>query len=171
MAEPESRPVVVMGVQGSGKSTIGALLAQAMNYQFLDGDDLHSAEAKAKMAAGKPLDDHDREPWLKRVGTAIAEGQANGITLVVACSALKEKYRSWIRALAPDVLFVHLEGAQSLVAQRLAHRNHEYMPTQLLDSQFQTLEPLTDQELGLVVNIDSDPNTVVGRIAKELISK
>jgi gluconokinase len=159
-------PIVVMGVQGSGKSTVGRLLADELGLRFLDGDDLHSSAAKAKMASGHPLTDADRLPWLTRIAETIATALDAGETAVVACSALKRSYRDLMRDIVPGLVFAELYGDQSLVAERLSHRNHEYMPTHLLDSQFATLEPLAADEAGLRVSLTKTPDEIVGAITE-----
>jgi gluconokinase len=141
-----------MGVSGCGKSTVGALLAQALGGTFIDGDDLHSEGNIAKMASGTPLTDEDREPWLREVGARLASA---GGTVVIACSALKRTYRDLIRTTAPDTAFVHLHGNRELLAQRLARPDH-FMPSSLLDSQLATLEPLGPDEQGVQLDI-ADP--------------
>jgi gluconokinase len=162
-----SRPIIVMGVQGSGKSTIGRDLAASQGRRFIDGDDLHTPEAKAKMASGHPLTDDDRRPWLTHIAQVIAEALESGEAIVVACSALKRQYRDLMREIVPSLLFVHLSGSQQLIAERLSHRNHEYMPQTLLDSQFATLEPLEVDEAGAVVDLSQTPDEIVGCIKKE----
>jgi gluconokinase len=159
-------PIVVMGVQGSGKSTVGRLLADELGLRFLDGDDLHSSAAKAKMASGHPLTDTDRLPWLTRIADTMASALAAGESTVVACSALKRSYRDLMRDIVPGLVFAELYGDQSLVAERLSQRNHEYMPTHLLDSQFATLEPLCDDEAGLRVSLTKTPDEIVGAITE-----
>ncbi|KGJ80394.1 hypothetical protein GY21_02770 [Cryobacterium roopkundense] len=154
--------MVVMGVQGCGKSTVGRHLAEALGMPFEDGDDLHSAEARAKMASGHPLTDEDRLPWLTRIAERIRESVESGDPLVVACSALKHGYRDLMRGIVPTLVFVELYGDQALIAERLTHRNHEYMPPALLDSQFATLEPLGADEAGLRVNLANTPDGIVG---------
>ena len=155
-------PIIVMGVQGCGKSTVGRQLSDALGIRFEDGDDLHSAEARAKMASGQPLTDADRIPWLTRVSERIRESVDAGEPLVVACSALKRGYRDLMRAIVPTLVFVELYGDQALIAERLTHRNHEYMPPALLDSQFATLEPLAADEAGLRIDLATTPDNIVG---------
>jgi gluconokinase len=140
-------PLIVMGVSGCGKSTVGAAIARAHGLVFLDGDELHPAASVAKMAAGIPLTDDDRRPWLDAVADALANGRAD----IIACSALRRGYRDRIRAGVPDAYFIHLDGGPDLIASRIATRAHEFMPVSLLASQFATLEPLQDDEAGRVV--------------------
>ncbi|KFF60492.1 transferase [Cryobacterium sp. MLB-32] len=157
-----------MGVQGCGKSTVGRQLAEALGMLFEDGDDLHTAEARAKMASGHPLTDADRIPWLARIAEGIAESVGRGEPMVVACSALKRSYRDLMRAVAPTLMFVELFGDQALIAERLTHRNHEYMPPTLLDSQFAALEPLAADEAGVRVDLTNTPDDIVGRVLEFL---
>lgn len=153
LANKQYPPLVVMGVQGSGKSTAGQAVAARLGLPFLDGDDLHPVSNKAKMASGHPLTDEDREPWLRAIGRELAAGLEKGTAIVVACSALKRQYRDLIRSYAPDTQFIHLEGSRELIAERLSRRDHEYMPPTLLDSQFATLEPLGEDEAGIRLSI------------------
>jgi carbohydrate kinase (thermoresistant glucokinase family) len=151
--------LVVMGVSGSGKTTIGHTLAAQLHVPFVDGDDLHPAANVRKMASGTPLTDEDRVPWLKRVGEVLAS--ASGI--VVACSALRRSYRDAIRAVAPDVVFVQLDVGAAELESRLRVRRHHYMPASLLPSQLASLEPLQDDEAGVRVNAAGPPADVVAR--------
>jgi len=161
-------PLIVMGVSGSGKSTIGQALADHFGIEFIDGDDLHPRANKEKMAAGQALNDEDRAPWLEIIADRIGAELADGKPIVVACSALKKKYRSVLNSYAPSTVFVHLVGGRDLVAERQSHRHHEYMPTSLLDSQFQTLEPLVDGERGIAVDIGQTPEAIVDEIAARI---
>ena len=162
---PQPPLVVVMGVSGSGKSTVGALLAERLGVPFLDADDLHPITNVDKMSQGVPLTDDDRWPWLAKVGAAMAEASGTGI--VVACSALKRSYRDAIRDRAPSAVFVHLHGERELLAQRLGLRVGHFMPGSLLDSQLATLEPPGDDE-GVTVSIDQDPGSAAETIAGRL---
>jgi len=135
--------LVVMGVSGCGKSTIGQALAASLGWPFLDADDFHPPANVEKMAAGQPLADADRWPWLDRIADELRAVLARGGHAVLACSALREAYRARLRR-AGDVRFVHLQGDQATIAARLALRQHKYMPPSLLPSQFATLEPPAD---------------------------
>jgi len=149
--------LVVMGPSGSGKSVIGALLASRLHVDFIDADDLHPAANRAKMISGVPLDDVDRMPWLDIVGEALAAAPDGA---VVACSALRRRYRDRLRAAAPDAVFVELDVDARTLADRMSHRRH-FMPPSLLESQLATLEPLADDEAGVVVSNVGPPETVV----------
>jgi gluconokinase len=150
-----------MGVSGSGKTTVGHLLGEAMGVPFLDGDDLHSSGNKAKMRAGNSLDDAERLPWLQAIGRLITAESERGVPIVVACSALKRSYRDVLREFAPGLLFVHLDGDPSLIVGRIQQRRHEYMPSSLLLSQVEILEPLGTGESGIVVEIGLSPGEIV----------
>jgi gluconokinase len=163
---PQPPLIVVMGVSGSGKSTVGALLAEQLGVPFEDADALHPAANVAKMAAGIPLTDVDRWPWLALVGQALHAASRTG--LVVACSALKRAYRDAILAEAPAVRFVYLHGSRELLAQRLGHREGHFMPASLLDSQLATLEPLEPDEPGITVDITEDPGLLAQQITGSL---
>lgn len=144
-----SRYIVVMGVSAVGKSTVGAALAERLGVPFLDADDLHDPAAVALMAAGVPLTDAERMPWLARVGDALA-AQPGGA--VIACSALARRYRDAIRTTAPDAIFVHLDAPADVLAIRAGTREGHFMPASLLASQLATLEPLDDDETGFAVD-------------------
>ena len=156
--------VVVMGVSGCGKSTVGAALAEALGWRFLDADDFHPPENVAKMAAGTPLTDDDRWPWLDRVVEALRAATAQQRSAVLACSALREAYRARL-ARAGALRFVHLRGDAATIAQRLAARQHRYMPATLLSSQFATLEPPAD---AIDIDVRSDCATQVAQIVAAL---
>ena len=150
-----------MGVSGCGKSTVGALIADELSLPFVDADSLHQRANVEKMAAGIPLNDDDRWPWLARVGQVLAEhgGATGGVT--VACSALKRIYRDAILAEAPGAIFVHLNGTKAVLSSRLQGRSGHFMPSALLDSQLATLEPLEPGEPGVVVDIDATVAAIV----------
>lgn len=139
-----------MGVSGSGKSTVGAALAQRLRVPFVDTDALHPPANIAKMAAGEPLDDDDRYPWLERVGEWLARHPDGG---VASCSALKRKYRDQLRAHCPRVGFLHLRGSSELIRSRIAARTGHFMPAELLRSQLHALQPLGADEAGVTVDI------------------
>jgi carbohydrate kinase (thermoresistant glucokinase family) len=152
--------IVVMGVTGCGKTTVGIALAEALGIEFIDSDDLHSEANKKKMSSGIPLTDSDREPWLQEVSKALQSHES----IVVACSALKKGYRSTILAGAPTTKFVHLNGSQELIFARLSERSHHFMPIGLLDSQFHTLEPLDHTETGKVFEISQPVDQIVNEV-------
>lgn len=156
-----SAPVVVMGVSGSGKSTVGAALARRMRVPFLDADTLHPAANVAKMAAGHPLDDDDRYPWLDTVGEWLAAHRDGG---VASCSALKKTYRDRLRAHCPGVEFVHLSGSAELIAGRLTARTDHFMPAALLRSQLDTLEALGPDEAGTTVDAGRGVDAIVDAV-------
>ncbi|TFD57641.1 hypothetical protein E3T43_07995 [Cryobacterium sp. Hh7] len=159
--------IVVMGVSGSGKSTIGALLAHALAVPFLDADGLHPQANIVKMASGVPLTDADRWPWLAQVGRALSDAGAAGTGLVIACSALKRVYRESIVAAAPNVRFVHLTGTFDVLGNRLEGRSEHFMPPALLRSQLATLEELQADEPGFAVDIDQPAvNAVTESVAR-----
>ncbi|WP_127479009.1 gluconokinase [Nocardioides pantholopis] len=151
-------PLVVMGVSGSGKSTIGAALSQRLGVPFADGDDFHPEANIAKMSRGEPLDDDDRWPWLERIGDWLAEHPEGG---VMSCSALKRKYRDQLRGHAPATEFVLLEGSREVIERRQASRPGHFMPASLLTSQFATLEPLGPDERGVVLDVDQSVEAIV----------
>jgi gluconokinase len=157
--------VVVMGVTGSGKTTVGLLLAHQLGVPFADADDFHSPEMKAKMAAGHPLDDTDRAPWLRRLADWLA-GQPGGC--VLACSALKRSYRDVLRSGAPELALLHLAGEPAVVSERVTHRQHHYMPASLVGSQYAALEPLQPDEFGVAIDFTLDPERIVERFLREI---
>jgi gluconokinase len=152
--------IVVMGVTGCGKTTVGIALAEALGIEFIDSDLLHSESNKKKMSSGTPLTDSDREPWLQEVSKALQSHKS----VVVACSALKKSYRSTILAGVPTTKFVHLNGSQELIFARLSERSHHFMPIGLLDSQFETLEPLSEAECGKVFEISKPIDEIVREV-------
>ncbi|GAA3739413.1 gluconokinase [Leifsonia bigeumensis] len=160
--------IVVLGVSGSGKTTIGGLLAGALSLPFADADDLHPEANVRKMAAGHPLDDNDRWPWLQRVGGVLSDADTADTGLVIACSALKRSYRDAILEVEPRARFVLLDGDRELLQKRLAQREGHFMPATLLDSQLATLEPLADGEPGVTVSIDQTPAQIVAETRAKL---
>ncbi|MDO5863162.1 MULTISPECIES: gluconokinase, GntK/IdnK-type [Paenarthrobacter] len=158
--------VVVMGVAGCGKSTVGAALAERLGAEFLDGDSLHPQANIDKMAAGTPLNDADRAPWLAEIGRRFSTSDA---PLVIACSALKRAYRDIIREGDPTVAFVHLHGTRELLGERMNNRPGHFMPTSLLDSQLATLEHLQSDEDGVMVDIENPVDQIVDRAAEFLL--
>ncbi|BBZ04548.1 gluconokinase [Mycolicibacterium chitae] len=151
-------PIVVMGVSGSGKSVVGAALAQRLRVPFGDADDFHPEANIAKMSAGHPLDDDDRYPWLERIGQWLADHGDGG---VVGCSALKRKYRDQLRSHHPETVFLHLTGSIELIGRRQASRPGHFMPASLLQSQFDTLENLGDDEQGIEIDVDQSIDSIV----------
>lgn len=161
--------VVVMGVAGCGKSTVGALLAEQLGGQFLDADDLHTDAARQKMSAGTPLSDDDRWPWLQRVAEALTQMTAAGGPGVIACSALRRSYRQAITAAAgTQVTFLHLHGTADVLNARLNARTDHFMPAGMLDSQLATLEPLDEHERGFIVDIGPAPEEIATTAAQRL---
>jgi len=148
-----------MGVQGSGKTTIGDLLAKRLGVPVVDGDSLHSAANKEWMASGHALSDEQRLPWLHEVGERLAGG--GGFGVVVACSALKRSYRDLIREHAPTMFTVFARGDMDLIHARIMTRHHEYMPLSLLRTQFDDLEARQDDERGVTVDIEKAPGEIV----------
>lgn len=156
-------PIVVMGVSGSGKTTVGEALAQRVGGVFLDADDFHPKANVEKMSSGIPLNDADRAPWLDIVGKEMRKRQGEGRVVVMACSALKRKYRERIRAEEPAAFFVLLTGTREELERRLQARHGHFMPPSLLDSQLDTLEPLGSNEHGATINIHGTKEQVVDR--------
>lgn len=160
--------IVVMGVSGSGKSSVGARLAQALGVEFVEGDGLHPPHNVALMAAGIPLTDDDRAGWLASIGQRLGRAKSVGQGLVVACSALKRHYRDGLRADCPGLRFVYLHGPAALLRQRMAARVGHYMPPSLLDSQLATLEPPGADEAALTLDIGPGTDEVVAAALVEL---
>jgi carbohydrate kinase (thermoresistant glucokinase family) len=157
--------IVVMGVSGCGKSTVGTALAVRLGLPFIEGDALHDPASVAKMAAGAPLDDADRWPWLDRIGAALA-APADGA--VAACSALRRAYRDRLRAIVPGLAFLHLTGDRATIAARMATRPGHFMPPALIDSQFATLEPPEDEPDVLILPVTLPVDEITARAAPAL---
>ncbi|MBF4462565.1 MULTISPECIES: gluconokinase [unclassified Rathayibacter] len=158
--------VVVMGVSGSGKSTVASLLAQRLGWDFLEGDELHPAANVDRMRAGVPLTDEDRAPWLAAIARAVDERIASGERVVVTCSALRRRYRDVLRR--DDLVFAHLAGSREKIGGRLAARTDHFMPTTLLASQFDALEPLGADEAHLTVDVGRSPEEEAAEIVRRL---
>jgi gluconokinase len=160
--------LIVMGVSGSGKSTIADKLAERLRWSYEDGDKFHPASNVAKMSAGHPLTDEDRWPWLQAIADEIDRVCRAGQRAVIACSALKRAYRDVLVHGRSDVRIVYLKGTQELIARRLAARKHHFMPPGLLDSQFKTLEPPDAGENPVTVSIDAPVESIVDDIVSGL---
>ncbi|MCJ2139473.1 gluconokinase [Methylobacterium sp. E-066] len=160
--------LVVMGVSGSGKSTIGALIAERLGWIFVDGDSFHTPEHVAKMHAGHALDDEDRAPWLARIAVWIRHRLEAGESGVVVCSALRRAYRDVLTGGSRRVRIVYLDGDRALVAKRLAERHGHFMSPRLLDSQFATLEIPGPDEHPITVGIDAPPEAIVDSVVAQL---
>jgi gluconokinase len=156
--EGMASPIVVMGVSGSGKSTVGAALAQRLRVPFADADDFHPPANIAKMTAGHALDDNDRLPWLESIGEWLASHGDGG---VMSCSALKRRYRDQLRSHCADIEFLHLEGTLETIGRRQASRPGHFMPAALLASQFETLEPLEPDEHGVAIDVDQSIDLII----------
>jgi len=150
--------VVLMGVSGSGKTVVGERLAQGLGARFIDGDDYHPPANVEKMRAGTPLTDSDRAPWLERLNAVLRHAVARQEPVVLACSALRAAYRETLADRLPMLQWVHLSGNERLIAQRLADRQHRYMPASLLHSQFAALEP---PDTAIVIDVAAPLDTVV----------
>ena len=162
--------VVVMGVSGCGKSTVGAQLARALGLEFLEGDQLHSAHNIARMASGVALTDEDRQQWLELLSGHLARALQRNQGLVLSCSALKRSYRDTLRRGAPGLQLVHLVGTPALLATRTAHRPGHYMPASLLASQFATLEPPGADEHALTFDVAQSPSSIVDAVHAAIAS-
>jgi gluconokinase len=162
--------VVVMGVSGSGKTTVAVELARRLGWEFAEGDDHQPAANVEKMRSGTPLDDCDREPWLRGLAEWIAERERAGTSCVLTCSALKRSYRDLLREGNDSVFFAHVDVPEAVLAERLAQRTDHYMPASLLTSQLASLEPLQDDEPGITVAGTGEPAGVVDAIVAALRS-
>jgi len=165
---PATTSIVVMGVSGSGKTSAARELTRQLGWEYIEGDDLHPAANVAKMAAGTPLDDEDRWPWLRRIAEVIGEHEAAGTDVVVTCSALKRVYRDLLREGHPSVWFAHVDVDREVLAQRLTKRQGHYMPPSLLDSQLATLERLADDEPGDVIAGNAPLEQTVAELLADL---
>lgn len=158
-----------MGVAASGKTTIATRLAAHLEYAFADADDFHPAANVAKMARGEALSDADREPWLRTLAAWIAAQHEAGRPAVLACSALKRRYRDMLRTPAPQqVVFVHLTAPRAALLSRLRHRKGHFMPAELLDSQLALLEPLQVDEPGITLDATALPDAIIARVLDHL---
>ncbi len=160
--------LVVMGVAGSGKTTIARMLADRLGWRFQEGDALHPPANVAKMSAGTPLTDGDRWPWLRAIAAVIDGWREEGASGIVTCSALKRAYREILVGGHPDVRIVHLAGDKALIAGRMAARKGHFMPTALLDSQFATLEPPGAEENPIVVDIAPGAEAIVDLLMEKV---
>ena len=163
----QKNPVlVVMGVSGSGKSTVGGMIAGAMGWDLQEGDDLHPQANIEKMATGHPLNDDDRWPWLAKIALWITQHTDAGQPGIVTCSALKRSYRDILRG--ENVVFIHLAGSRDQIGQRLTARLDHYMPPSLLDSQISTLEPIDPDEQAIIIDVGGSPVEIVEEILRRL---
>jgi len=160
--------IVVTGVSGSGKTTVASRLAERLSFDFIDSDWLHSPDDRAKMASAHALSDDDRLPWLRETGLRIRADELARRSSVTACSALKRQYRDVLRDFVPDAYFVLLDGPTEIVAARVNARPSTFMPASLLDSQYAILEPLAEDERGLVVAITSSPDAIIEVVVRAL---
>lgn len=160
--------IVVMGVASSGKTSLGERLAEKLGWPFRDADSFHPPENVAKMSGGIPLTDEDRKPWLAAIAAWIDDLRASGGNGIVTCSALRRAYRQVIVGNRPDVALVYLKGSRELIGQRMAARQHHFMPPSLLDSQFATLEEPGADEKPLVVQVEASKEAIVEQVVREL---
>lgn len=165
MSRQATPALLLMGVSGSGKTTVGAALAERLGWRFADGDDYHPPANVAKMRAGTPLNDTDREPWLDRLNALLRHSAARGEPVVLACSALRGHYRARLADRVPGLRVAHLAGDQALIEARVAARQHRYMPASLLASQYATLEPPGD---AWVIDVAQPLPAIVADLAARL---
>ena len=162
MSINEVTKFIIMGVTGSGKSSVGKLLSNKIDAVFVDGDDMHPEKNITKMSSGQPLDDDDRHPWLQNIGKALKDEPGS---IIIACSALKKIYRDLIREIAAqEITFIHLVGSLDIIKDRMAKRTGHFMPTSLLESQFETLEAPQDPENFMAIDTYQSFNHVVEQI-------
>jgi gluconokinase len=167
-ATPDTTSIVVMGVSGSGKSTVADGLVDRLGWEFAEGDEFHPPENVDKMRRGIPLDDEDRGPWLRRLANWIGERERSGGSVVVTCSALKRSYRDVLCDGHPSVWFAHVTADAAVLRERLEHRTGHYMPASLLESQLAILEPLQDDEPGAAISGAGAPEDVVEQLLAAL---
>jgi len=160
--------LLVMGVSGSGKTTVAKALAEQLGWRFQEGDALHPPQNVAKMAAGTPLSDADRWPWLTAIAAVIDGWRAAGVSGIVTCSALKRAYRQVLVGDRADVRLVYLAGSKALIAGRMAARTGHFMPAALLDSQLATLEPPGAEEHPIVMDIGPEPAVIVAELVRRV---
>lgn len=170
---PEAAPgvpvhLVVMGVSGTGKTTIAGALRDLLGWQFAEGDSYHPPENVAKMAGGRPLTDEDRRPWLETLRLWTAERDARGLPTILTCSALKRSYRDLLRGGGEGTFFVHLVGDKGLLLERMQHRPGHFMPPTLLESQLDTLQDLGPDERGMLVDVANPPERIARMVLAQL---
>lgn len=168
MAPPSPLVIILMGVSGSGKSTIGTLLSEVLGWPFRDADSFHPASNVEKMSRGQPLTDEDRRPWLAAIAAWIDARRAAGEPGIVSCSALKRAYRDILIGERSGVRLVHLQGGRELIGRRLAARKGHFMPASLLQSQFEALEAPGPDENAIVASIAQPPEAVVAALVERL---
>jgi gluconokinase len=165
------RCIIVMGVSGSGKTTVGRAMAKRWGDVFIESDELHTASDIHKMASGVPLNDKDRWPWLRAIGEQLRDEAAADHRTVTACSALKREYRDLLRGYVPAAFFVELDGPLDVVRERVLTRHHEFMSPSLLESQYATLEPLEVDELGLRVDASLPVEEIVDLVERAVVAQ
>lgn len=165
---PPTRHIVVMGVSGAGKTTVARGISEVTGLRFAEADEFHSEENVERMRSGVPLRDADRWPWLRELAAWMADRHAEGVSTVLACSALKRSYRDVLRQGPPEVEFVHLHGPAELIRDRMTRRTNHYMSAGLLDSQRAILEPLGPDESGLELEVGPSPDELVAAVVDRL---